>query len=130
MCPSRMAAGAGSGQVLRGRGLRGRGFVCCFRACLGGPPRALPPPLLPASPPVPPPPPAFRRQVTDLRFVGPPSEPSHIAVSTNSEAVRLYSLASQSCAVSLVGHTDIVLCLDGGAPKAGEAAGGRGAGGD
>lgn len=53
-------------------------------------------------------------QVTDLRFVGPPGEPTALAVATNSEAVRLYSLATMSCAVSLVGHRDIVLCLDGG----------------
>jgi U3 small nucleolar RNA-associated protein 13 len=52
-------------------------------------------------------------EVTDMRFVGTSFEsPTHIAVATNSEAVRLYDLASLSCTTSLVGHRDIVLCLD------------------
>ncbi|GIM03852.1 hypothetical protein Vretimale_8516 [Volvox reticuliferus] len=53
-------------------------------------------------------------QVTDLRFVGPPAEPSLLAVATNSETVRLYGISNLSCTASLVGHRDIVLCLDGG----------------
>ncbi|GFR44171.1 hypothetical protein Agub_g5344, partial [Astrephomene gubernaculifera] len=53
-------------------------------------------------------------QVTDLRFVGPPGEPSALAVATNSETVRLYGLANMSCTAALVGHRDIVLCMDGG----------------
>lgn len=39
-------------------------------------------------------------------------EPTHLAVATNSESVRLFSLATLSCTTSLVGHRDIVLCLD------------------
>ncbi|GLI67244.1 hypothetical protein VaNZ11_011426, partial [Volvox africanus] len=53
-------------------------------------------------------------QVTDLRFVGAPAEPSLLAVATNSETVRLYGISNLSCMASLVGHRDIVLCLDGG----------------
>ncbi|GIL66924.1 hypothetical protein Vafri_20438, partial [Volvox africanus] len=58
-------------------------------------------------------------QVTDLRFVGPPAEPSLLAVATNSETVRLYGISNLSCTTSLVGHRDIVLCLDGGLAASG-----------
>ena len=51
-------------------------------------------------------------EVTDVRFVGSKSNPSHIAIATNSEAVRLFDLRGLSCVASLVGHRDTVLCLD------------------
>lgn len=51
-------------------------------------------------------------EVTDVRFVGSKSNPSHIAIATNSEAVRLFDLGGLSCVASLVGHRDTVLCLD------------------
>lgn len=51
-------------------------------------------------------------EVTDLRFLGPPAAPTHIAVSSNSEVVRVFSLADMSCTASLAGHTDTVLALD------------------
>lgn len=51
-------------------------------------------------------------EVTDLRFVGPPSKPSHLAVATNSAVIRLYSLASRAYEAALYGHTDMVLALD------------------
>lgn len=51
-------------------------------------------------------------EVTDIRFLGPPAAPTHIAVSSNSEAIRVFSLADMSCSASLAGHTDTVLALD------------------
>ncbi|MEW5303709.1 MAG: hypothetical protein WDW36_006375 [Sanguina aurantia] len=51
-------------------------------------------------------------EVTDLRFIGPPAAPTHLAVATNSESVRLYRLDTLSCTSSWVGHKDIVLCID------------------
>lgn len=56
-----------------------------------------------------------------MRLVGPAGEPSLVAVATNSESVRLYGMANLSCAASLVGHRDIVMCMDGGATLGGEA---------
>ena len=50
--------------------------------------------------------------ITDLRFIGPPSKPSHLAVATNSSVIRVYSLASKGCEAALHGHTDMVLALD------------------
>lgn len=38
--------------------------------------------------------------------------PTHLAVSTNSEHIRLFDCASLGCAATLAGHSDIVLCLD------------------
>lgn len=51
-------------------------------------------------------------EVTDLRFLGPPAAPTHIAVSLNSEVIRVFSLTDMSCTASLAGHTDTVLSLD------------------
>lgn len=51
-------------------------------------------------------------EVTDVRFVGPADQPTHLAVATNGETVRLFELASMSCSASLGGHRDIVMCLD------------------
>ena len=51
-------------------------------------------------------------EVTDIRFLGVPSAPTHIAVSSNSEVIRLFSLVDMSCTASLAGHTDTVLALD------------------
>jgi hypothetical protein len=51
--------------------------------------------------------------------VGPPSEPTALAVASNSESVRLFALSNWACTASLVGHTGIVMCLDGGAPLGG-----------
>ncbi|DBA77464.1 TPA: hypothetical protein ACH3X1_009289 [Trebouxia sp. C0004] len=51
-------------------------------------------------------------EVTDLRFLGPPTAPTHIAVSSNSEVIRVFSLANMSCTASLAGHTDTILALD------------------
>jgi U3 small nucleolar RNA-associated protein 13 len=63
-------------------------------------------------------------EVTDLRFVGGPAgAPTHVAVATNSEQVRLFHAASLSCSASLLGHSDTVLCLD--AAPLGDDDGGR-----
>lgn len=51
-------------------------------------------------------------EVTDIRFLGPPAAPTHIAVSSNSEVIRVFSLTDMSCTASLAGHTDTVLSLD------------------
>ena len=52
-------------------------------------------------------------EVTDLHLVGPPEEPGHVAVATNSAAVRVFEVATCSCCASLEGHSDVVLALDG-----------------
>ncbi len=51
-------------------------------------------------------------EVTDVRFVGSRASPTHLAVSTNSEAVRLFDASTLSCTATLAGHIGIVLCLD------------------
>ena len=51
-------------------------------------------------------------EVTDLRLIGPPGAPSHLALATNSPTLRLYDAASLSCTATLAGHTDSVLVLD------------------
>ena len=55
-------------------------------------------------------------EVTDLRFLSPStsssSSPSHIAVASNAEDIRLFDVASLSCQATLAGHTEAVLCLD------------------
>lgn len=51
-------------------------------------------------------------EVTDIRFLGPPTAPTHLAVSSNSEIIRVFSLLDMSCTASLAGHTDTVLALD------------------
>jgi U3 small nucleolar RNA-associated protein 13 len=38
--------------------------------------------------------------------------PTHVAVSTNSEHIRLFDCATLGCCATLAGHSDIVLCLD------------------
>ncbi|KAH7616951.1 putative Transducin beta-like protein 3 [Nannochloris sp. 'desiccata'] len=56
-------------------------------------------------------------EVTDLRFLSPStvsssSSPSHIAVASNAEHIRVFDVASLSCQATLAGHTEAVLCLD------------------
>lgn len=53
-------------------------------------------------------------EIVDLRFVGGAAEHPEkaLAVATNSEQIRVYSVPAFSCQLSLLGHTDIVLCLD------------------
>jgi U3 small nucleolar RNA-associated protein 13 len=57
-------------------------------------------------------------EVTDLRFLSPStssassSAPTHIAVASNAEHIRLFDVASLSCQATLAGHTEAVLCLD------------------
>ena len=48
-------------------------------------------------------------EVTDLRLLGPPTAPTHIAVSSNSEVIRVFSLADMSCTASLAGEFPFVL---------------------
>uniref|UniRef100_A0A1D1Y6Q1 Transducin beta-like protein 3 n=2 Tax=Anthurium amnicola TaxID=1678845 RepID=A0A1D1Y6Q1_9ARAE len=52
----------------------------------------------------------FNEEITDMKFLG--EEEQLLAVSTSSEQVRIYDVASMSCSYALAGHTDIVLCLD------------------
>ena len=47
-------------------------------------------------------------QITDVRFLGPPGTPTHIAVATNSEHIRIYSLGNMGCTATLAGHQDTV----------------------
>lgn len=49
--------------------------------------------------------------ITDIAFVGPSTEPSHVAVATNGDTIRLFVLGTMSCVTDLSGHRDIVLCL-------------------
>lgn len=51
-------------------------------------------------------------EITDLRFLGPMTKPTHVAVATNSSIIRLYGLASKACEAVVHGHTDMVLALD------------------
>lgn len=74
-------------------------------------------------------------EVTDLRFIAAPQgessgpsaathgassgvtagkapAPTHVAVATNAEHIRLFDTATLSCAVTLAGHTEAVLSLD------------------
>ena len=62
-------------------------------------------------------------EVTDLRFITAPPPaaaagaageelPTHLAVSTNSEVVRVFDARTMSCAATLAGHTAVVLSLD------------------
>ena len=64
-------------------------------------------------------------EVTDIRFLGPTSTPTHLAVSSNSETIRIFTLADMSCTASLAGHSDTVLSLDA-APLLAEASGSTG----
>jgi U3 small nucleolar RNA-associated protein 13 len=54
-------------------------------------------------------------EVTDLRFVGDPANPSHLAVATNGDVLRTFSLDASrggSAAARCVGHAGPVLALD------------------
>jgi U3 small nucleolar RNA-associated protein 13 len=55
-------------------------------------------------------------EVTDLRFISSATStsttPSHIAVASTAEHIRLFDVASLSCQATLAGHTEAVLCLD------------------
>ena len=39
-------------------------------------------------------------------------QPTHLAVSTNSDQIRIFDATTMSCAATLAGHTDTVLALD------------------
>lgn len=52
----------------------------------------------------------YNEEILDLRFLG--EDEQYLAVATNLEQVRVYDVASMSCAYVLSGHTDIVVCLD------------------
>lgn len=41
-----------------------------------------------------------------------PALPTHLAVSTNSDQIRIFDAVSMSCTATLVGHTNTVLALD------------------
>ena len=51
-------------------------------------------------------------EVTDLRLIGPPEAPSHLALASNSPAMRVFDLQTMNCTATLAGHTDTVLVLD------------------
>ena len=51
-------------------------------------------------------------EVTDLRLIGPPEAPSHLALASNSPAMRVFDLQTLNCTATLAGHTDTVLVLD------------------
>ncbi|XP_072988874.1 protein TORMOZ EMBRYO DEFECTIVE [Typha latifolia] len=52
----------------------------------------------------------YNEEILDMKFLG--EEEQYLAVATNLEQVRVYDLASMSCAYVLAGHTEIVVCLD------------------
>ncbi|XP_010240890.1 PREDICTED: transducin beta-like protein 3 [Nelumbo nucifera] len=52
----------------------------------------------------------YNEEIVDMKFLG--EEEQFLAVATNLEQVRVYDLASMSCAYVLAGHTDIVLSID------------------
>ncbi|CAI9095529.1 OLC1v1031510C1 [Oldenlandia corymbosa var. corymbosa] len=52
----------------------------------------------------------YNEEITDMKFLG--EEEQFLAVSSSVEHVRVYDLASMSCAYVLSGHLDVVLCLD------------------
>ncbi|BBN19124.1 U3 small nucleolar RNA-associated protein 13 [Marchantia polymorpha subsp. ruderalis] len=52
----------------------------------------------------------YNEEIIDLKYVGVDS--TRLAVATNLEQVRIYDMESMACLQELVGHTDIVLCLD------------------
>lgn len=49
-------------------------------------------------------------EITDLEWVGPTEEPTHICIATNSTHLRLFDLGSMNCVATLAGHSDAVLC--------------------
>lgn len=51
-------------------------------------------------------------EVTDLRLIGPLEAPSHLALASNSPAMRVFDLQTLNCTATLAGHTDTVLVLD------------------
>ncbi|MCJ1354295.1 MAG: Transducin (beta)-like 3 [Icmadophila ericetorum] len=51
-------------------------------------------------------------EVTDLRLLGPPEAPTHLALATNSPAVRIFDVQTLNCTATLAGHTDTVLVMD------------------
>lgn len=58
-------------------------------------------------------------EVTDLRLLslgGAGGDATHVALASNTEAVRVFSMADRSCTASLEGHTETVLCLDAAQP--------------
>ncbi|GBG62288.1 hypothetical protein CBR_g29896 [Chara braunii] len=58
-------------------------------------------------------------EITDLKFIG--KELDLVAVATNAEQIRVYNMETSTCVRSLVGHSDIVLCLDAGVSMTGRA---------
>eukprot|EP00873_Tetraselmis_striata_P034175 jgi/Tetstr1/454439/TSEL_041339.t1 len=61
-------------------------------------------------------------EVTDLRLLslgGAGGDATHVALASNTEAVRVFSMADRSCTASLEGHTETVLCLDAAQPPGG-----------
>ncbi|CAD5197446.1 unnamed protein product [Musa acuminata subsp. malaccensis] len=52
----------------------------------------------------------YNEEILDMKFLG--DDEQYLAVATNLEQVRVYDVASMSCAYVLVGHTDIVVCID------------------
>ncbi|CAK0748051.1 hypothetical protein CVIRNUC_001810 [Coccomyxa viridis] len=58
-------------------------------------------------------------EVTDLRLIGPLEAPSHLALASNSPAMRVFDLQTLNCTATLAGHTDTVLVLDATCTKGG-----------
>ncbi|KAL2610086.1 hypothetical protein R1flu_028659 [Riccia fluitans] len=52
----------------------------------------------------------YNDEIIDLKYVG--TDATRLAVATNLERIRIYDMESMACLQELVGHTDIVLCLD------------------
>ncbi|WOK98682.1 transducin beta-like protein 3 [Canna indica] len=52
----------------------------------------------------------YNEEILDMKFLG--VDEQYLAVATNLEQVRVYDVTSMSCAYVLVGHTDIVVCID------------------
>ncbi|KAG6550306.1 hypothetical protein Mapa_008267 [Marchantia paleacea] len=52
----------------------------------------------------------YNEEIIDLKYVG--VDATRLAVATNLEQVRIYDMESMACLQELLGHTDIVLCLD------------------
>ncbi|XP_042443628.1 transducin beta-like protein 3 [Zingiber officinale] len=52
----------------------------------------------------------YNEEILDMRFLG--DDEQYLAVATNLEQVRVYEVASMSCAYVLGGHTEIVVCID------------------
>ncbi|KAJ7956236.1 Transducin beta-like protein 3 [Quillaja saponaria] len=52
----------------------------------------------------------YNEEIVDMKFLG--EDENFLALATNLEQVCVYDLASMSCSYVLVGHSEIVLCLD------------------